>query len=103
MLKNKANLENGLKKFFISSSSSKPNKNEKLTTKEIVPSKDLRRIPSTTSTNADHLDKPIEMSEWSPQIPKKINIQHVGADLNDFNIFPNEPIDPLPTNRAKNS
>ncbi|XP_075679273.1 uncharacterized protein LOC142645813 [Dermatophagoides pteronyssinus] len=62
----------------------------KLTTKEIVPSKDLRRIPSTTSTNADHLDKPIEMSEWSPQIPKKINIQHVGADLNDFNIFPNE-------------
>ncbi|KAH9421315.1 hypothetical protein DERP_013764 [Dermatophagoides pteronyssinus] len=62
----------------------------KLTTEEIVPSKDLRSISSTTSTNADHLDKPIELSEWSPQIPKKINIQHVGAEPNDFNIFPNE-------------
>ena len=74
--------------FPSSSSSSKPNKNEKLTTKDIGQAKDT--IPSTTTTNADHLDKPIELSEWSPQIPKKINIQHVGADLNDFNIFPNE-------------
>ena len=58
------------KKWFgkiFPSSSSKPNKNEKLTTKDIGQAKDT--IPSTTTTNADHLDKPIELSEWIPQTP----------------------------------
>ncbi|XP_075679274.1 uncharacterized protein LOC142645814 [Dermatophagoides pteronyssinus] len=76
-------------KIFPSSSSSKPNKNEKLTTKDIGQPKDT--IPSTTTTNVDHLDKPIELSEWSPQTPKKINTQHVGLEPKDFNI-PNENI-----------
>ncbi|XP_075679265.1 uncharacterized protein LOC113798331 isoform X3 [Dermatophagoides pteronyssinus] len=67
-------------KIFSSSSSSKPNKNEKLTTKDIGQAKDT--IPSTTTTNADHLDKPIELSEWSPQTPKKIQVQHVGVPPN---------------------
>ena len=75
-------------KIFPSSSSFKPNKNKKLTTKDIGQAKDLRRIPSTTTTNADHIDdKPIELSEWNPQTPsEKIRqVRHVG-DPSDYGI-----------------
>ncbi|XP_075679259.1 uncharacterized protein LOC113798334 isoform X2 [Dermatophagoides pteronyssinus] len=83
--------------FPSSSSSSKPNKNEKLTTKNISQSKKLKRIPSTTATRNvknNSIDKPVELSEWNPQTPpKKINVQHVQSSDDDefISSFYNQP------------
>nr|XP_027204654.1 formin-J-like [Dermatophagoides pteronyssinus] len=59
----------------IFSTSKKP----KLTTADIGPPTDLRRIPATAID--DSIDKPVELSEWNPQTPEKITVQHVQGNV----------------------
>ncbi|XP_027204654.2 uncharacterized protein LOC113798333 [Dermatophagoides pteronyssinus] len=91
----------------IFSTSKKP----KLTTADIGPPTDLRRIPATAID--DSIDKPVELSEWNPQTPEKIDVQHVQSiprrtirrsDPRSFHYQPPPPRSklsphPLPTSR----